>query len=46
MDKTFRYSRGTVTVHGIERWPSERFVSILTSYLIDVNRGKEEEDAA
>lgn len=46
MKETFTYESGTVTVHGVERWPGERFVPILTSYLMEVERGKEEEDAA
>ena len=46
MQKTFTYASGTVTVHGIEHWPKERFVPILTSYLESVLREEEEEDAA
>ena len=45
MEKTFTYPTGTVTVHGIEHWPSERFEPILTDYLRAVLR-EEEEDAA
>lgn len=47
MEKTFTYATGTVTVHGIENWPSERFKPILTDYLSAVIQGEEgEHDAA
>jgi hypothetical protein len=46
MTKTFTYASGTVTVHGVENWPKERFVPILTSYLEAVLREEGEEDAA
>ena len=46
MTKTFAYASGTVTVHGVENWPSERLVPVLTDYLTSVEIWKEEDDAA
>ena len=46
MEKKFKYESGTVTVHGIESWPSERFEPVLAGYLAAVMNGKEEEGNA
>lgn len=46
MEKKFTYEKGTVTVHGWERWPSERLAPILKEYISNIGYGKEGEDAA
>lgn len=46
MKKTFQYENGTVTVHGIENWPAERFVPIFSDMIAATIEGKEEEKNA
>lgn len=45
MEKTYVYESGTVTVHGLEHWPQERFVPILTEYVSAICNGEEEKES-
>ena len=46
MEKKFSYGSGTVTVHNIESWPSERLRPILADYLSEAEELEVSEDAA